>query len=73
MYGFWYEHLKPKHGEKTKLFFMNRYSFIVFIRTEDIYIDFAKDVETRFNTSNCELERSFPKGITKERYLINEG
>ena len=27
-------------------------SFIVYIKTDDIYKDIAKDVETRFDTSN---------------------
>ena len=35
-------------------------SFIVYIKTEDIYVDIAKDAETRFDTSNYELERSLP-------------
>ena len=35
-------------------------SFIVYIKTEDIYVNIAKDAETRFDTSNYELERSLP-------------
>ena len=31
-------------------------SFIVYIKTEDIYKDTAEDIETRFGTSNYELE-----------------
>ena len=27
-------------------------NFIVYIKTEDIYVDIAKDVETTFDTSN---------------------
>ena len=32
-----------------------------YIKTYDIYKDFAEDVETRFDTSNYELERLLPK------------
>ena len=39
-------------------------SFIVYIKTEDIYVDIAKDAETRFDTSNYELERSLPVAET---------
>ena len=46
---------------------MDKGSFIVYIRTEDIYIDIAKNVETRFETSNYELERSLPKGRNKTK------
>ena len=49
---------------------MDTDSFIVFIKTKDIYIDIAKDVETRFDTSNYELGRPLPGG--KTRYWINE-
>ena len=36
--------------------------FTVYIKTEDIYSDIAKDFETRFDTSNYELNRPLPKG-----------
>ena len=41
---------------------MDADSFIVHIKTEDIYVDIAKDVETRFDSSNYEVERPLPKG-----------
>ena len=44
---------------------MNTDSFIVYIKTVDIYEDFAKDVETRFDTSDYELNRPLPKRKTK--------
>ena len=67
MYEFWYDYLKPKYDEKSKLCCMDTYSFIVYIKTDDIYKDIAEDVETRFDTSNYELEcnsieRPLPKG-----------
>ena len=41
---------------------MDTGSFIVYIKTEDIFIDIAKDFETRFDTSNYKLDRPLPKG-----------
>ena len=35
--------------------------FIVHIKTEDIYVDIARDVETRFDTSKYVLEKLLPK------------
>ena len=35
---------------------MDTDSFIVYIKTDDIYKDIAHDVETRFDTSNYESE-----------------
>ena len=52
MYELWCSYLKPKHGEKAKFCYMEADSFIVYIKTEDIYIDIAKNVETRSYISN---------------------
>ena len=72
MYEFWYDYVKPKYGEKVKLCYMDTDSFIVYIKTEDIYKDIAEDVETRFDTSNYELDRPLPKGKNKNSDWINE-
>ena len=34
----------------------------VYIKADDIFKDIAEDVETRFSTSNYELDRQLPKG-----------
>ena len=36
-------------------------SFIAYIK-QDIYVDIAKEVETRFSTSNYELDILLPRG-----------
>ena len=41
-------------------------SFIVYIKTDDIYKEIAEDVETRFDSSNYELVRPLPKGKNKK-------
>ena len=56
MYEFWYDYLKPNYGEKAKLCYMNTDSFIVFIKINHIYKGIADNAETRFDTSNYELE-----------------
>ena len=66
MSEFWYYYVKPKYGEKTKLCYMNTHSFQAYIKTEDIYADFEKDVETRFDTFNYELDRSLNKERNKK-------
>ena len=52
MYDFWYDYVRPKYGEKAKLCYMDRDSFIVYIKTNDICKDITEDVETSFDTSN---------------------
>ena len=44
--------------------YMDTDSFIVHIKTDDIYKDIA-DVETRFDTSNFEIDTPLPKGKKK--------
>ena len=58
MYEFWYDYAKPKYVEKAKLCYMGTDSFIVYRQTDDIYKDIAEDVETRFDTSNHELDKA---------------
>ena len=67
MYEFWYNYIKPKYGEKSKLCYVDTDSFIVYIKTEGIYVNIVKDVETRFDTSNYELDRLLPKGKNKKK------
>ena len=66
MYEFWYDYLKPKHNEKAKMCYMKTDSFIVYIKTDDIYKNIAEDVKTRFDTSNYELDGQLPKGKNKK-------
>ena len=55
MYEFWFDYIKPKYGDKIKLFYMDTDNFIMHIKTEDFYKDIVNDVEKRFDTSNYEI------------------
>ena len=61
MYEFWYDYVKPKYDKKAKLCYMDTDRFTVYIKKDDTYKDIAEDVETKFDTSNHELESSLPK------------
>ena len=52
MYEFWYDYIKPKYGDKARLCYMDRDSFVIHIKTEDFYKDIADNVERWFDTSN---------------------
>ena len=65
MYDFWYDYVKPKYEENAKLCYMYRNSFIVHVKADDIFKDIGGDVETKFDTSNFEMDRSLPKGKGK--------
>ena len=66
MHEFWHVYIKPKYGEKARLCYMVADSFIVHVKTDDIYKDIPKDVEARFDTSNCEIDRVCPMGKNKQ-------
>ena len=48
-------------------------SFIVYAQTDNICKDIAEDVETRFDTSNYELDRPLPKGKNKNAIGLMKG
>ena len=51
---------------------MDADSFIVQIKTDDIYKDIAEDVETSFDTSSYKLDRPLPKGKKKVIGLMKD-
>ena len=53
--------MKPKY-EEAKLCFMETDSFIVYLKTDDIYKDIAEGVKTRFDSLKYELDRPLLKG-----------
>ena len=65
MYEFWYDYVQLKCGENTKWFYMDTDSFIVYVKTDDIYRDIAEDAETRLDTSNFQINWSLPKRKNK--------
>ena len=68
MYKFWYNYIKPKYGDKSRLCYMDTDSFVIYIKTEDFYKDIANDVERWFDTSKCDKkgERPLPIGKNKK-------
>ena len=44
MHEFWYVCIKPKKKEKTKLCYMDTSSFIVYVKTDDIFKDIIENV-----------------------------
>ena len=57
MYEVLYDYVKRKYGENERICYMDTDSFIVLVKTDDIYKDIEGDFETRFDTSNFEIDR----------------
>ena len=65
MYEFWYDYIKPKYSEKANLCYMDTNSFIIHVKTEDIYKDIKEDVDKWFETSNYDVDRLLSVGKKK--------
>ena len=73
MHEFWYDYIKGKYQQNTKLCYMDTGSFIIHIKTEDVYEDITDDVEKRFDTSNYEADcnsTEVPFPIRKNKKVI---
>ena len=68
MYEFWYDYIKPKYRDNARQCYMDTDSFIIHIKTEDVYADIASDAERWFDTSNYDEEdrRPLPIGTNKK-------
>ena len=52
IYEFWYDNIKPKYGDKTRLCYMDTDSFVMNIKTDDFFKDIADDGDNWFDTSH---------------------
>ena len=57
IYEFWYDYVKPNNGKNAKLCSLDTGSFIVRVKTDDIFKGIVEDVVTRFDPANFELDR----------------
>ena len=58
--------ISSKNVEKAKLCYINTDRIIVFIKTEHIYSEIAKDVERSFDISNYEFDKPRLRGKIKK-------
>ena len=66
IFEYWCDDMKPKYGDKVKLYYMDTDSFIMHVKTEDFYKDISNDVEEKYDTSNYTCERPLPIGKKKK-------
>ena len=63
MYELWYDYIKAKYQKNAKLCYMDTDSFLIHIKTENVYEDIAGDVEKPLvlqiieSTDHCLQER----------------
>ena len=60
IYEFWYDYIKPLYGNKVKLCYMGKDSYIMSINADDIFADICSDVKKRFDTSKFDKNDNRP-------------
>ena len=68
IYEFWYDYMKPKYGDRAKLYYTDTDSFIIHIITEGFFEDISGDVKKWFDISNYDgnYKRPLPIGMNKK-------
>ena len=66
MHQFWYDYIKPNYQNNTKLCYVHTDSFVIYIKTEDVYEGIADDLEEKFDISYYEVNRPFPTRKNKQ-------
>ena len=72
IYEFWSDYVKQKYVENDKPCYLDIDSFIVHVKTYNIYKYITEDAETMFDNSNFELDRPLLKGKNKKSNRITE-
>ena len=57
------DYVKSKYGENAKRCYMDTDSFIVHVKTSNIDKDIERNVETRFDSSNFEIDHYLKEKI----------
>ena len=70
MHEFWYEYIKPKYGDRAKLCYRDTGSVIIYIITEDCFLDISDDAERWFDTSNYDENDKIPLPIGRNKKVI---
>ena len=66
-YDFCYDYINQKYGDRAKLCYADTDSFVIYIKTEDLFEDISNDVERWFDTSNYDKKDKKPLPIGKNK------
>ena len=65
IYSYRCDYVNPMYGKTAKLYYMDTNTFIVHVKSENIYADLAGDAKKRFDTFNYEVRRTLFIGKNK--------
>ena len=64
---FWYDYIKPKYRDRTKLCYTDTDTFVIHIKSEDFFEDIFNDAERWSDTSNHAEHDKRPLPIGKNK------
>ena len=67
MYEFWYDYINPKYEDRAKICYTDTDSFIIYIKTKDLFEGISNDVEGWFDTSSYDANDTRPITIGKNK------
>ena len=70
VYDFWYDYIKPQYGGRAKLCYTDTNSFVIHIKTEDVFEDIPNDVERWFDTANNDENDKRPLPINVNKSVL---
>ena len=70
MFEFHYDYIKNKYSDRAKLLMTDTDSLIYEIKTDDLYNDNSKDVESKFDTS--EFDKNHPAVVGSVEFKVGK-
>ena len=70
MFEFHYDYIKNKYSDRAKLLMTDTDSLIYEIKTDDLYNDISKDVESKFDTS--EFDKNHPAVNSSVKFKVGK-
>ena len=67
IHEYWYDYLKPKHRKKVRLCYMDTDSFIVYVKSVDIYKDLQEMLKKDLRHLTMQSKDSYSWEKTKKR------
>ena len=70
MYESWYDYIKPKYGDRAELCYTDTGSFVIHIKTEDLFKDISADIKKWFDTSMMKMIKDLFQQVKLKNYQV---
>ena len=70
MYESWQDYIKPKYGDRAELCYTDTGSFVIHIKTEDLFKDISADIKKWFDTSMMKMIKDLFQQVKLKNYEV---